>query len=290
MNEPVIPPCERAPRRRHGFARARSRHRRLGETRLLALATGAALSASVLATSPRAKAFDPFEIQVYDGTLDAVGEPGLELHVNDVAKGQTTSEPPEIPTNHVAHATLEPSIGVTRSLELGGYLQTALRPGGPFEFAGAKLRAKLVTPQGWDSHLRFGANVELSVIPEAYEADVWGGELRPIAAWEDDGWLAAANPILSFGLRGQSLRAGPVLEPAVAIYRKVRDLYSFGVEYYGSLGPVASPKPVREQLHYLFMAWNLYVFEKWEVNVGVGGGLTAASDGMILKMILGRTF
>jgi hypothetical protein len=248
-----------------------------------------------LLVAPRARAFDPFEIQVYDGTANAPGEGGLELHTNYTAKGQKTADEGEVPTHHLSHATLEPSIGVTRSLELGGYLQSALQPGGPYQFAGAKLRAKLVTPPwekcgGWREHFRFGVNFELSAIPAQYETDVYGGEMRPIAAYEDSGWLAAFNPIVSFGLRGQSWRDGPVLEPAFSLYKKVLDLYSFGVEYYGSIGPIASPKPARDQLHYLFMAWNVTVFEKWEINLGVGGGLTAASDGMILKSILGHTF
>ena len=265
----------------------RTRRRTAGRYHSVLLA---GIGAATLLVAPRARAFDPFEIQVYDGTANAPGEGGLELHTNTVPKGQKTAEAPELPSHHVTHATLEPSIGVTRSLELGGYLQTALQPGGPYQFAGAKLRAKLVTPEGWHEHLRFGVNFELSALPETYEADHYGGEIRPIAAWEDAGWIAAFNPIVSFGLRGQSWRDGPAFEPAFALYRKVLDLYSFGVEYYGSIGPMASPKPARDQLHYVFMAWNVYVFDQWEINLGVGGGLTPASDGMVLKSILGRTF
>lgn len=273
MNAPTSKPTSKRTRRRY--------HK--------VVAAWIALAAFIVA--PRAaRAFDPFEIQVYDGTLDAVGERGLELHLNHVAKGRTTTDDGTIPSNHLTHATLEPSIGVTRSLELGGYLQTALRPGGTYDYAGAKLRAKLVTPEGWHPHLRFGVNFEVSALPTSYEADVYGGELRPIAAFEDDAWIVAANPIVSFGLRGQSRRDGPAFEPAIAIYKKVLDLYSFGVEYYASFGPIKSFKSSRDQLHYLFMTWNLYALEKWELNVGVGGGLTQASDGMILKTILGRTF
>jgi hypothetical protein len=37
--------------------------------------------------SRRASAVDPFEIQVYDGTANAPGVPGLELHLNNVSVG-----------------------------------------------------------------------------------------------------------------------------------------------------------------------------------------------------------
>jgi hypothetical protein len=52
-----------------------------------------------LAVGPRqALAIDPFEIQVYDGTANAPGVPGLELHVNNVFSGaQTTAPGPELP-------------------------------------------------------------------------------------------------------------------------------------------------------------------------------------------------
>ena len=44
------------------------------------------LVAASLVALPAA-ALDPFEIQIYDGTANAAGEPGLELHLNYVARG-----------------------------------------------------------------------------------------------------------------------------------------------------------------------------------------------------------
>ena len=98
---------------------------------------------------------------------------------------------PELPPNRQAHATLEPSYGVTDSWELGAYLQGTLLPGGTFEYSGVKLRSKLVTPPGWHEHLRLGVNFELSRLPVAYDPARWGVEVRPIVAWEDDRFLFA---------------------------------------------------------------------------------------------------
>src|SRR5436190_22387043 len=135
-------------------------------------------------TGPTARAADAFEIQVYDGTADARGQAALEAHVNYVASGVTAAAPPELPPNHQAHFTLEPSYGVLPTWELGAYFMTALRPDGTFEVVGGKLRSKLVTPPGWSPHARLGVNVELSWARATYEADRWGAEVRPIAAWE----------------------------------------------------------------------------------------------------------
>jgi hypothetical protein len=261
------------------------------QTRVHTRKIGALLLAAfcTLAVCRSARAVDAFEIQVYDGTANDPGQAGLELHLNHVAKGLREAEPPEEPTHRQTHATFEPSFGVTKNWELGGYFQTALLRDGTFAYAGAKLRSKLVTSPSFHPHVRLGLNVELARIPQRFEIDRWGTELRPIAAWENDEWLFAVNPILSFALAGKDA-GSPSFEPAAAAYKKVRGLVSFGVEYYGSLGKPWDPSPRSEQLHYLYGVGNLIAFDAWELNVGVGGGLTAASNGLVLKAIVGHVF
>src|SRR3954464_12322188 len=124
--------------------------------------------------STPARAFDPFEIQVYDGTIDKRGEFGLEVHLNRQPDG--------------ARVTFEPSFGITDFWELGGYLQTAH---GNYE--GLKLRTKFVQERGL---FRLGLNCEISLEPGAR----WGGEIRPIFAFENDRFLVAANPNIEFPL------------------------------------------------------------------------------------------
>ena len=244
---------------------------------------------SVASVAQVARAVDAFEIQVYDGTANDPGQAGLELHLNRVAKGLRESESPELPPHHQTHATFEPSFGITKNWELGGYFQTALLADGALAYAGAKLRSKLVTSPDFHPHVRLGINVELAKIPRIFERDRWGAELRPIAAFEDDDWLFAFNPIFAIALAGKDAGA-PGFEPALAAYKKVRGVVSFGFEYYGSIGKPYNPSPRSEQLHYLYGVGNLIAFDAWELNVGVGGGLTAASNGLVLKAIVGHVF
>jgi hypothetical protein len=239
------------------------------------------LAAAVAATLPAARpagAVDAFEIQVYDGTANPPGVPGLELHVNGVPIGPDAAPPPppELPAEHQAHFTLEPSLGMTPWWELGAYLQTALLPDGAFDFAGAKLRSKFVTPPGWQPHLRLGCNLEVSWLPAKFEPDRWGMEIRNIVAWEDRHVLVAINPIIDLSLTG----GPPSFEPAVAAVYKLRPELSLGFEYYGD---------TTGGLHYLFEVAN-YDTQHIEVNIGVGEGLTAASNGLVTKMILGYRF
>ena len=232
-------------------------------------------------------AVDAFEIQVYDGTANRPGVPGLELHVNRVFDGTKTSEPPELPLHHQTHLTLEPSLGVTPFLELGGYLQTAFRADGTFDYAGTKLRAKFVTPEGWRENVRLGVNLELSVIPERYEASRWGAEIRPIAAWENELWLFAINPIVGVPLTSDPT---PEFEPAAMAKVKLLNVVALGVEYYSSFGRVSAPSPWHEELQYLYEAVDVLNLPHVEINAGVGEGLTAASNAFVAKCILGYSW
>jgi len=251
--------------------------------RFLASSAAAALG---LLLSCRAEAIDAFEIQVYDGTANAVGAPGLELHVNHVLSGSKVALPPELPANHRTTFTLEPSLGILDFWELGGYFQTALRADGEFDYAGVKLRSKFVTPPNWNEHARLGINFEFSVIPRSYDRDRYGGEIRPIAAWEDEHWLFAVNPILSFAFAGHDARQGPGFEPCFMAKRKLGAI-ALGLEYYAGLGAFSKPEPWSGQDEYLFETIDALAWPRVEVNFGLGEGLSAASDGLVAKLNLG---
>jgi hypothetical protein len=262
----------------------------MSRCRLLAVAVAAGWIAG-----PRpARAVDPFEIQVYDGTADAPGTPGLELHANTVAAGPATPAAGARDPGGESHLTLEPSFGVLSVWELGAYLQTAVRADGRYEYAGAKLRSKLVTPPGWRPHLRLGVNVEVALLPETYDPERAGGEVRPIVAWEDPRWLLAANPILDFGFTAAAWHGGPGFEPAVALKRKLA-LHggalglALGLEYYAGFGPLWAPLAWRQQDQRLFQTADL-AWGPFDLNLGVGEGLTPATEALVIKMIAGYSF
>jgi hypothetical protein len=254
--------------------------------RICALAAALAMAAS---TTP-ARAIDPFEIQVYDGTSNAPRVFGLELHLNHWATGHASATAPELPLRGQTHFTLEPSYGLFPWWELGAYLQTAVRAGGHYDWAGVKLRSKFVTPPSFHPHLRLGLNVEGSYLPAAYERDQWGAELRPILAWDGAPWLVAFNPIVGFSFAGQGWKEGPTFEPAAKVARGIAEVFAVGVEYYASVGPIASPLPVAQQSHLFFGVLDVEAFKNVEVELGLGGGVTPASAGLIGKVILGYSF
>ncbi|HEY5240895.1 MAG TPA: hypothetical protein VIJ22_05500 [Polyangiaceae bacterium] len=254
------------------------------------LAAVVVLLMATLLVGPAARAGDPFEIQVYDGTANAPGVPGLELHLNDWATGNRGATPPEAPLNGQFHATLEPSLGVTPFWELGAYLQGAVRTDdGVVDWAGVKLRSKFVTPPSWNAHWRLGMNFELAYLPPTYDHDRWGSEIRPIVSWHDDAWLFAFNPILDQSLAGSDASQGPSFQPAVKVARTVGPV-ALGFEYYATLGPLSAILPWRDEQQQVFEVIDLVSVEKLEVNFGIGEGLTPASEGLVVKAIVGYSF
>jgi len=62
------------------------------------------------------------------------------------------------------------------------------------------------------------------------------------------------------------------------------------IEYYGDMGAIAALPSVQRQQHFIVPAANLYLIDRLELNLGVGIGLTRASNGVFLKSIVGWTF
>jgi hypothetical protein len=256
-----------------------------------AIAAIPSLVAALVLASAEARAGDPFEIQVYDGTANPPGVPGIELHLNDWATGNRTDyTPPEAPLHGQFHATLEPSFGLLPWWEIGAYLQGAVRTDdGVVDWAGAKLRSKFVTPPSFDPHWRLGINFEVSYLPPTYDHDRWGSEIRPIFTWYDPDWLFVFNPILDQPLAGSDASQGPSFQPALKAARTVGPV-ALGIEYYATLGPLSAILPWSQQEQQIFECVDLVSVDRLELNACIGEGLTDASEGVVVKTILGYTF
>jgi len=236
----------------------------------------------LLLLAAAARGQDPFEIQVYDAKTAPPGSVGLEVHLNGVLSGSEERSPAgELPTRHVIHATLEPHLGITSWLEVGGYLQSALRPEGSYDYAGAKLRLKARLPEPAFGWLEMALNGELSWIPARYEAARHGGELRPILEARTGPLSLWVNPIVSFTFSGGF---HPELEPCAKAAWSLTSALAVGGEYYAALGPVDALLPLGEQVHRAFGVVDLAT--SWlDLNLGVGGG--SGTDSFIVKAIVG---
>ena len=246
------------------------------------------LSAQLLFSKP-AHALDAFEYQVYDGEINKIGEYSLETHLNSNISGKAEGEYPEqLSPNHMTHLTFEFARGMNKYWELGAYLQSALEEGGDYRFAGAKLRSKFIVPHAEGDPLQLAVNIEISSVPKEFEEDRFGSEIRPIVGYTLGRWLILFNPIVDIDLtKGAS--ATPDFQPALKTVFDTNKGFGLGVEYYLDSGAIDKMTGLSSAEQYLFAAYDL-LHGPFELNIGVGAGLSEAANSTVAKAIFGFVF
>lgn len=253
-------------------------------------------AAALLAGALPAAALDRFEIQVYGPDLDEPGQFSLELHLNYTWAGEgTAAYPGEAPLARAGQYTLEPALGVLEWLELGAYLQSYSTPATGFRFGGLKARAKMIVPRRLTGEFFLGLNVEVGFVPRAIEAEAWGAEFRPILGWSNGWGLVSLNPTFGFAFTGPD-RFRVDLGPSAKAELNTQLGFGVGLEYYTSMGYLDGlPAPAGWQ-QMLFAVVDLLAprgaeESPWELDVGVGRGLTGATPQQwTAKVIAGRSF
>jgi hypothetical protein len=227
------------------------------------------------------------EIQVYNAEIAAPGQFTLQQHLNYVWNGSTTPDFPNgFASNRTLNGTPELAYGVTDWYELGLYAPFAFDANGTFLPGGVKVRQLFVSPHAEDRKFFYGVNVELSYQTPRFSQSAIGLEIRPILGVRDLGWEFIFNPIVDFNFAPAGDAA---FAPAARLARQVSGETWLGVEYYSAYSPIGAIPPADQQQHTLFAVAD---FRVWglDVNLGIGAGLTGASDGLVTKMIIGKAF
>jgi hypothetical protein len=195
-----------------------------------------------------------------------------------------------LPTNHAFHETLEVTRGVTSWFEVGFYVFTSLRGGEGWSWVGDHIRPRLSVPTEWKWPVGLSLSVEAGYQRRQFSEDTWTLELRPIVDRKLGRLYLSFNPTLDRSLHGPSSGRGLEFSPNFKVSLDLSQEVALGLEYYGSLGPLSGFDPVSEQQHQIFPTLDLNVSPRWELNAGLGLGLTHATDHLILKAILGYRF
>jgi hypothetical protein len=233
-----------------------------------------------------------FEIQVYGSETVAPRSTMIELHSNVAVRGTTRTEDRVRPTQGAFHETLEVTQGWTPWFETGFYLFTSIQPDGGWEWVGDHVRPRVRAPESWQLPVGLSLSLEVGYQRREFSTDTWTLELRPIIDKKVGGWYASLNPVFGRSLAGAGVKKGRGFEfsPNAKIAYDVTSKVGAGLEYYGGIGPVNAVDPLRQQQHLLFAVVDLDLGPRWEFNAGVGFGLTPATDGLLIKMILGYRF
>ncbi len=236
----------------------------------------------LIASIVSARAVD--EIQVYNAEIAKVGQWTFQLHSNYAFIGRKEPDfPGGLIPNHALQGTGEWAWGITDWWEMGFYTPYAVdQELTPYSNAG-KIRQLFVIPDAAERAFFYGVNFEFSYAMPQFSDTQWNMEIRPIVGWRKGDYELILNPIVDLGF-GQN--GGAVFAPAARFARNLGENLAVGLEYYTDLGPLQNWLPFNEQQHNIYAVVDFKI-GRFDVNAGVGYGLTPGSDRLMAKMIIG---
>jgi hypothetical protein len=240
----------------------------------------------VLAVSAGAAA-QTDEIQVYDGGLAEPGVFNLTLHNNFVASGLDQRPYPEaVKADGSLNGVPEWALGVTRWLEVGLYLPVYSHDADlGWGIDGIKPRALFAVPDADHRRFVYGANFEFSINRKRWDLKRYTSEVRPIVGWHLQSFDIIFNPILDTAYDGlKNLE----FAPSTRIAYKPSSRLAIAAEEYADYGPLHGFYAGSEQGHQLYGVVDYAVPNFFDIEAGVGFGLTDASDPVTFKLILAR--
>ena len=227
------------------------------------------------------------EIQVYNADIAQVGQWTFQQHLNYTWVGLTQPDfPGGLISNHSLQGTPELAYGVTDWWEVGFYAPFAVTSGAQFLSNAGKIRNLFVVPNAEKRDFFYGINFELSYETPPFAQTRYALEIRPIIGTRSKEWELIVNPIVDvgFGTAGQAIFA-----PAARFARNLGQDRFIGIEYYGDWGPIGNFLPLSQQSHQLYAVTD-FKMDKWDIELGIGYGLTSGSDRLITKAIIGYAF
>lgn len=231
-----------------------------------------------------------YEIQVYGSETVAPKSLMVEVHSNFTANGQKYDRDGIYATNHQLHETLEITAGVNDWSEVGFYVFTSEQNGHGVQWVGSHIRPRVRVPTSWHWPVGVSVSTEIGYQRTPYSQDTWSWEIRPIVDKTIGRWYMAVNPALERSWHGPGVRGGVGFAPGAKVGYDLSKKVSAGVEYYADYGRLFQFDTLHEQQQQFFLVTDLNVSPNWEINVGVGYGVTAPTDRFLVKMILGRRF
>jgi hypothetical protein len=231
-----------------------------------------------------------YEIQVYGADTVAPKSLMVELHSNYTIDGQHKTIDGVYPTNHQEHETIELTAGINKWSEVGFYIFTSEQAGHGVQWVGDHIRPRVRVPDSWHWPVGVSLSTEVGYQRAVYSPDTWTWELRPIVDKTLGRWYFAINPALERTWHGPDVNQGIGFSPGVKIGYDINKVVNAGIEYYADYGRLWTWDALHEQQQQIFAVTDLNVSPKWEINIGIGVGPTAATDHLIVKGILGRHF
>jgi hypothetical protein len=170
---------------------------------------------------------------------------------------------------------------------LGLYVLSTHAASGESHLDGAKIRVKFIAPHNATNGFYWGANLEIGDTSRRVSQTPWNGELKGIVGLRTGLWLFAINPNLDSSL---SPHGGPTtVDVDFKVARSVGTDTQVGIETYNDFGPLRALQPLNKNSKTVYAVVD-HNFGTFDINAGIGRGVTAISDRWLVKVIIGTHF
>jgi hypothetical protein len=252
------------------------------DLRVILRLSGQALALLSLAWATTAGA-QTDEIQVYDAAIAKPGVFNLTWHNNFISSGSDTpSFPGAIVPDKSLNGVTEWTYGVAPWFETGVYFPLySITRDGSVLYNGFKLRALFVSPNAAEREVFYGVNFEFSFNTAHWDERRYTSEIRPIIGTHVGRFDFIFNPIVDKSYNGVS---NLEFVPATRVAMKLSDIFKLALEDYDDFGRISHFLPAAKQSHQLFSVIDLHT-QRFDIEAGVGAGLTSSSDHRVFKLI-----
>ena len=229
-----------------------------------------------------AHAQDPFELEVFGPTISNPGEWELGINANNEAAGNIASDGPFAPTEHQSRLAVELGHGLTRRVEVAAYALAAKQADQSTDWAGWRLRTRILAPESWSFPVKFGVNIEVEGTNILYGEHEHTLEIAPIAGWRHGPLTVNVDLPFARALGGegeQDFEFEPKVGANLAVNRRVTltTMYFNSPEDAGGTGT----KLARRQM--FFPGFELLFGDDFRWNAGVGFGLSRTADDLVIR-------
>jgi len=240
------------------------------------------------AHAERAFAQNLFEVQVFPDEILDRGETEVEFHSVMMPSGTRLPGDMVDQSTHV-HLSFELSHGWTKNFETGAFLETSPSIGDDHAaFTGFHFRPKFRFSEWPQFPFHLSVSLEYAFLKQPGDEDFRQAlAITPILERHLGAFEMSFNPAFDIALKGPDAGESPVFEPSAKLASRISRVAWLGVEYYAETGPIKHFEAISEQHHLVFPTIDIRGKSGWNLNLGVGRGLTGGSEHWVVKSIMG---
>jgi len=191
-------------------------------------------------------------------------------------------------TRYAVHASYEFIQGITDNFELGFIVLTNFTNTYGYHLVGGHFRPKISCPDYWELPVGLSLSADIGLQNKDYFTSSLGLEIRPVIDHQFDNSYVSFNPTIGFSFEGNANESSPIFSPSGKYSFHFNELFDLGLEYYGNLNTLNAFKNTIEQKHTLLVVTDLKLDPDWVIHMGIGTGLNAASNKLVLQLMLGK--